>query len=79
MWFDLGRPLRPRLQRQRISVNVKVGRRKWLNFGELLASLASEFASQSEVLVNDPTVLSFTQEVALLQVRSVFYGMVPIA
>ena len=71
MWSNLGRPPKPCLLKQQILVNVKLGRRKWLNFVELLAALHAEFSEQSAMYLNDPTVLSFTQEVALLQSTTV--------
>ena len=71
MWSNLGRPLQPCLLQQQILVNVKLGRRKWLNFAKLLAALHTHFSEQSAIYINDPTVVSFTQEVALLQSTTV--------
>ena len=44
---------------------------KWLNFAKLLAALHTHFSEQSAIFINDPTVVSFTQEVALLQSTTV--------
>ena len=51
-------------------MNLKIGRRRWLNFVDLLSSLHSEFPS-IRMYVNDPTVVSFTREVAMLQSTTV--------